>query len=852
MLSLIGVEKEYRTGGQSVKALDGVSISFRKNEFVSILGPSGCGKTTLLNLIGGLDHATAGDLVIRGKSTKDFSEKDWDAYRNHTIGFVFQSYNLIPHQTVLANVELALTLTGVSRTERRARAEEALKRVGLGDQLHKKPSQMSGGQMQRVAIARALINNPDVLLADEPTGALDSETSVQVMELLKEIARDRLVIMVTHNPELAQAYSTRVIRLLDGRVVDDTLPAEPETEAPAPQGKVKKPGMSFFTALSLSLNNLLTKKTRTILVAFAGSIGIIGIALILSLSHGFRSYISRVEEETLSGYPLTITSEAMDSSALLESMSGQHADDGAREEGYIHSGEIMTDMFAAMMNGVEKNDLAAFKAQIDGDADFRALTSDVSYQYDADLQIWSTDGEKPLQVNPSKVFESMMGMSMSGDMNAYMSSMNSMSTAFGGRSMNAWTELIDNRALLDQQYDVIAGRWPESKEELVLVVNEDNSLSEMTLYTLGLKPQSELSYFFASFVRGQSFELKKERYSYEQLLNLTYQLVLPAAYYEKNPETGLYEDIRSDAAKLQAALENGLTLRVVGIVRPSEDSVARGMNGGSIGYLKSLTDAYITSARESEIVRAQMENPETDVFTGLPLAKEATASIGTTSAKSIQSAKAAQTAQTTYAENLKTLGAADLSVPSSIVIYPKNFEAKKAITNYIDEYNARMEAEGHEERVLRYTDYIGVLLSGVTTIIDAITYVLIAFVAISLVVSSIMIGVITYISVLERTKEIGILRAIGASKRDISRVFNAETLIVGFLAGAMGIGISCLLILPANAIIQNLTGIANMAKLPVDGAVALVAISMLLTLIAGLIPSRFAARRDPVEALRSE
>ena len=840
MLSLIGIEKEYRTGGLSVKALDGVSITFRKNEFVSILGPSGCGKTTLLNLIGGLDHATAGDLVIRGKSTKDFSERDWDAYRNHTIGFVFQSYNLIPHQTVLANVELALTLTGVSRAERRARAEEALKRVGLGDQLHKKPSQMSGGQMQRVAIARALINNPDVLLADEPTGALDSETSVQVMELLKEIARDRLVIMVTHNPELAQAYSTRVVRLLDGRVVDDTMPAEPETEAPVPQGRVKKPGMSFFTALSLSLNNLLTKKTRTILVAFAGSIGIIGIALILSLSHGFRSYISRVEEETLSGYPLTITSEAMDSSALLESMSGQHADDGAREEGYIHSGEVMTDMFAAMMNGVEKNDLAAFKAQIDGDADFHALTSDVGYQYDVDLQIWSTAGETPLQVNPSKIFESMMGMSLSGNMNAYMSSMNSMSTAFGGRSTNAWTELIDNRALLDQQYDVIAGRWPESKEELVLVVNEDNSLSEMTLYTLGLKPQSELSYFFASFVRGQSFELKKERYSYEQLLSLTYQLVLPAAYYEKNPETGLYEDIRSDAAKLQAALEGGLTLRVVGIVRPSEDSVARGMNGGSIGDLKSLTDAYITSARETEIVRDQMENPETDVFTGLPLAKEAAAS-----------AEAGR-AQTTCAENLKALGVADLSVPSSIVIYPKNFEAKKAITDYISDYNARAEAEGHEERVLRYTDYIDVLLSGVTTIIDAITYVLIAFVAISLVVSSIMIGVITYISVLERTKEIGILRAIGASKRDISRVFNAETLIVGFLAGAMGIGISCLLILPANAIIQDLTGIANMAKLPANGAVALVAISMLLTLIAGLIPSRFAARRDPVEALRSE
>lgn len=846
MLSLIGIEKEYRTGGQSVKALDGVSITFRKNEFVSILGPSGCGKTTLLNLIGGLDHATGGDLVIRGKSTKDFSEKDWDAYRNHTIGFVFQSYNLIPHQTVLANVELALTLTGVSRAERRARAEEALKRVGLGDQLHKKPSQMSGGQMQRVAIARALINNPDVLLADEPTGALDSETSVQVMELLKEIARDRLVIMVTHNPDLAQAYSTRVIRLLDGRVVDDTMPAELEAEAPAPTGKVKKPGMSFLTALSLSLNNLLTKKTRTILVAFAGSIGIIGIALILSLSHGFRSYISRVEEETLSGYPLTITSEAMDSSALLESMSGQHTNDGEREEGYIHSGEVMTDMFAAMMNGVEKNDLAAFKAQIDGDANFRSLVSDVGYQYDVDLQIWSTAGETPLQVNPSKLLESMMGMSMSGDMNTYMSNMSSMSTAFGGRSMNAWTELIDNRTLLDQQYDVIAGRWPESKEELVLVVNEDNSLSEMTLYTLGLKPQSELSYFFASFVRGQSFELKKERYSYEQLLDLTYQLVLPAAYYEKNPETGLYEDIRSDAAKLQAAINDGLTLRVVGIVRPSEDSVARGMNGGSIGYLKSLTDAYITSARETEIVRAQMAAPETDVFTGLPLAKEATTNA------SMMGAQASQSAQATYEDNLKALGVADLSSPFSIVIYPKNFEAKKAVTDYIDDYNARMEAEGHEERVLRYTDYIDVLLSGVTTIIDAITYVLIAFVAISLVVSSIMIGVITYISVLERTKEIGILRAIGASKRDISRVFNAETLIVGFLAGAMGIGISCLLIVPANAIIQNLTGIANMAKLPMDGALALVAISMLLTLIAGLIPSRFAARRDPVEALRSE
>ena len=876
MLSLIGIKKDYTTGGQKVQALNGVTLHFRRNEFVSVLGPSGCGKTTLLNLIGGLDRYSAGDIVIRGRSTRDFRDRDWDSYRNHTIGFVFQSYNLIPHQTVLANVELALTLTGVSRAERRRRAEEVLTRVGLGDQFYKKPSQMSGGQMQRVAIARALINDPDILLADEPTGALDSETSVQVMELLKEIAADRLVIMVTHNPELAEAYSTRIIRLLDGRVVNDTMPFDGKEAKDASDAKEKKPSMSYLTALSLSLNNLLTKKTRTLLIAIAGSIGIIGIALILSLSTGVQSYISRVEEETLSSYPITITGEALDTSTMLESMMGKAKEfREGREEGYIYSGEIMTQLMGAMMSEVKENDLESFKREIDGSDYFKERVSDVSYKYGIDPQIWSNNTQEGLlQVNPSSTFESMTGMSFSSDMTQYMSSMSAMSSTFGGRSINVWKELMNNEALLNQQYDVVAGRWPTDKSEVVLVVNEDNTISDLTLYTLGLKPQSELNSLFTSMMRGEVTESKRQAYSYEEILSLTFKLVLPTDYYQYNEARKAWLDVRKDVDTMNAIVDNGLTIQVVGIVRPSEDSVVSPMNGGSIGYLSSLTEYVVNRVNESEIVKAQKENPEYDVFTGLPFSGTQAASasmdfdvsslppaqqayVASLSEEQLQAlmkqyAKPAATSVSTLATNYALLGIADLSVPTSIVIYPKSFEAKEEIQAFIDEYNARMEAEGREGSVIRYTDYIGIMLSSVTTIIDAITYVLVAFVAISLVVSSIMIGVITYISVLERTKEIGILRAIGASKRDISRVFNAETLIIGFLAGAFGIFISWLLVFPINAIVEKLSGIANMAFLPGKAAAILVIISMVLTLIAGLIPSRLAAKRDPVEALRSE
>ncbi len=874
MLTLKNIHKSYDTGANRVEALKGVSVSFRENEFVSILGPSGCGKTTLLNIIGGLDRYSEGDLFIRGKSTKEFTDRNWDTYRNHSIGFVFQTYNLIPHQTVLANVEMSLTLTGVSKKERRERAIEVLTRVGLSDQLYKKPSQMSGGQMQRVAIARALINNPDILLADEPTGALDSETSLQIMNILKEIARDKLVIMVTHNPDLANEYSTRIIRLLDGRIVSDSMPYEADVSEDA-SSRQKKPSMSYLTALSLSLNNLLTKKTRTILVAFAGSIGIIGIALILAMSNGVHEYINRVEEETLSSYPITITGESLDTTSLMENLMGQaQSDAAARQEGYIYSGEIMTDLFAAMLSEVEENDLQGFKARIDGDESFQSLVSGVTYRYNIDMHIWSTaSNEAPLQVNPSNLFESMTGSAMNTETNQMMSSMNQMSQTFGGRSMNVWTELMNNRELLDQQYDVIAGRWPEDKSEVVMVVNANNTISDLTLYTLGLKPQTELDEMFRAAITKDSIKLEKKAFSYDELLSLTYQLVLPSDYYAYDETLGAWIDQRENPEALSAVLDSALTLKVVGIIRPSEDSVVSSMNGGSIGYLSSLTEYVIEGVNASEIVKAQIASPEYDVFTGNPFRDEKAAApmqydinsltpeqkemIAKMPPEQLQKmmeayAPAPQVSNSTYEQNLFLLGVADYSVPSAIIIYPKDFETKEAIEAYIAAYNEEMEAAGQSGSVIRYTDYIGIMLSGVTSIIDAITYVLIAFVAISLVVSSIMIGVITYISVLERTKEIGILRAMGASKRDISRVFNAETAIIGFLAGTIGITVSALLIIPINSIIEHFSDIANMAILPANGAIILVVISIALTLFSGLIPSRFAAKRDPVVALRSE
>ena len=869
MLTLRNICKNYVTGNQTVQALKDVSVTFRKNEFVSILGPSGCGKTTLLNLIGGLDRYTSGDIEISGVSTKKYKDRDWDAYRNHTIGFVFQSYNLIPHQSVLANVELALTLTGVSKTERREKAKQMLIKVGLEEHMDKRPAQLSGGQMQRVAIARALINDPEIVLADEPTGALDTETGVQIMEILKEVASDRLVIMVTHNPDLARTYSTRIIRLLDGRIVDDSDPVLPEEPA-GESTKPKRVGMSFLTALSLSLNNLMTKKARTILISFAGSIGIIGIALILSMSTGVQNYIDRVERETLASYPITLVSETMDMTSLMEGMAGDmEAEAEQIEEERIYPGSMMTGMITSMLGEVQINDLGAFKAHIENDAEFDALTSGVSYVYSSALNIWRGTEDGFVQVNPSTTFDTIGEAMTDESMPDYMlqASAMGMTSGMGNYEINVFTELLDNRELLDSQYDVLAGRWPESKEEMVLVLGKNNTVSDYALYTLGFRSQAELKQLFIDAANGADQKIDNSgSYSFDEMMALDLRLVLPTDLYVKNGTT--WSDTSGDPAAFAGALENATKLKIVGIVRPADGSIVSSM-GGSIGYMPELTRYIIEEVNGAEIVKQQLANPETDVFSGMPfdeiafdidaldlsgyedMVSMAKLFLGTDKINEIiRSVVPTLGASTTYLENLNKLGVCDLNKPNAINIYPRSFESKEAIQAYIDAYNASCEREGRNG--IAYTDYVGLLLSGVTDIIDAITYVLIAFVAISLIVSSIMIGVITYISVLERTKEIGILRAIGASKKDISRVFNAETVIVGLCAGLMGIGVSLLLIIPINAIIEGLSGIAGMAVLPAASAAILVGISVLLTLIAGIIPSRFAAKRDPVVALRSE
>ena len=869
MLTLRNICKEYVTGNQKVQALKDVSVSFRKNEFVSILGPSGCGKTTLLNLIGGLDRYTSGDIEISGVSTKKYKDRDWDAYRNHTIGFVFQSYNLIPHQTILSNVELALTLTGVSKAERREKAKQMLIKVGLADHMDKRPAQLSGGQMQRVAIARALINDPEIVLADEPTGALDTETGVQIMEILKEVASDRLVIMVTHNPDLARTYSTRIIRLLDGRIVDDSDPGKPDE----PAGETTKPkrvGMSFWTALTLSLNNLMTKKARTILISFAGSIGIIGIALILSMSTGVQNYIDRVEKETLASYPITLVSETMDMTSLMEGMAGDMKVEAEEiREDRIYPGSMMTGMITSMLGEVQINDLGAFKAHIEGDAEFEAMTSGVSYTYSSAMNIWRNTEDGYTQVNPSTTFDT-IGQAMNDEsMPEYMMQANAMGMSAGmsNYEINVFNELLNNPELLESQFDVLAGRWPESKEEMVLILGKNNTISDYALYTLGFRSQEELKQLFIDAANGNDEPMiRGESYSFEDMMNIDLRLVLPTDLYVKSGTT--WSDASSDPEVFAKAMENAVHLKIVGIVRPSDGSIVSSM-GGSIGYRADLTEYIINEVNASEIVKQQLADPEVDVFSVMPfdeIAFDIDALDFTGYEDMVNMAKMFMGkdrineiirtivptlgASTTYIENLNKLGVCDLNKPNAINIYPRSFESKEAIQAYIDAYNADCEREGRNG--IAYTDYVGLLLSGVTDIIDAITYVLVAFVAISLIVSSIMIGVITYISVLERTKEIGILRAIGASKRDISRVFNAETVIVGLCAGLMGIGVSLLLIIPINAIIESLSGIAGMAVLPAASAAILVGISVLLTLIAGIIPSRFAAKRDPVVALRSE
>ena len=982
MLELRDIRKSYRTGDLSVEALDGVSLAFREREFVSILGPSGSGKTTLLNIIGGLDQYTSGDLIINGRSTKEFRDRDWDRYRNHRIGFVFQSYNLIPHQSVLANVELALTLSGVGKAERRKRAVEVLQKVGLGDQLNKRPSQMSGGQMQRVAIARALINDPDILLADEPTGALDTKTSVQIMDLLKDVAKDKLVIMVTHNPELAEKYSTRIVRMQDGRLLSDSDPFDPASVPAVVQDTSgEKTSMSFGTALSLSLNNLMTKKGRTLLTAFAGSIGIIGIALILSLSNGAQEYINGVQEDTLASYPVQIDARTVDLTSMLSS-AVQMREESEHPMDKVYSSNIMGDMTTLMQTQVQTNNLEAFKDYIEENEEtFMEYANEISYSYDITPQVYTTlDDGTVQQVNPSPVIDE-MGM---GEMMASNAMMSSYSEAY-----NVFTELRESDTLREAGYELLEGEWPDSYDEVAVIVDPNNEISDYTQYTLGLKDLSEVSEMMAG---GEDFETESLTFTYDELLGMEFTLVPASGYYEDEDGDGVWTDRSDDAAYVESLVEDGVTLRVVGILRETERSSAV---PGGIGYTHALTEYLAEEAESAAVVQAQKADPDTDILTGKAFETDETAAEGETTTgtddavssepasepaaesgtvseeasseisepaapstpafdpanlseddkltlspmaesmgmdpatmtdaewQRVAEAAAAQMAggsgeetvsqpeasvpetpaeeapsqmeqnlavleemgvdpsqlseeqlsylstmtpaevremmasyaaptENTYEGNLSAFGAVDLDSPAGIEIIPKSFEDKEAITGLISQYNDACTADGREEDTIDYTDMVGLLMSSVTTIINAISYILIAFVGISLVVSSIMIGIITYISVLERTKEIGILRAIGASKRDISNVFNAETLIIGFTSGAMGIIVTLLLLIPVNMVIDHLTGIAGLAALPAAGAVILVAISMALTFIAGLIPSKMAARKDPVEALRSE
>ena len=1000
MLELKHITKEYPAGGQPVEALKGVDLQFRESEFVSILGPSGCGKTTLLNIIGGLDQYTSGDLVINGRSTKDYKDRDWDAYRNHSVGFVFQSYNLIPHQTVLQNVELALTLSGVSKAERRRRAKEALERVGLGSQLKKRPSEMSGGQMQRVAIARAIVNDPDIVLADEPTGALDTETSVQVMEILKEISKDRLIVMVTHNPELAQRYSTRIVRMLDGQVTGDTAPLTPEEAQKERAASVKKdeaarkakrPSMSLWTSFGLSLKNLFTKKGRTALTSFAGSIGIIGIALIYAVSQGTTAYIDAVQEDTLSSYPLTLQSQEMDLGSLMEEFidaaqsTDEHQLDGVYQKPMIY------DMVNALSSSETiENDLASFKTYLeqrlkDPEDPLYNAVSGVQYTYDPQLLVYTENVDGDILLSDSQeLMEDLLQEYFSIDMAAMSDlrssyGMDSLASSMGGGSMVLWQEMLpgDDGALispmLEDQYDLVYGSWPNDYNEVVLVLDENNELDDMALYALGLKPQEEMDAIMQAAVDQTEVELEDQSWSYEEICSREYKTVLNADCYAYDEASGLYVDLRDTDAGLRYLYDNGITLQVSGIIRPNENASAH-MLSGSIGYTSALTEHLAQASQDSAAIQAQMDSPNRDIFTGLPFQEstgnltdeekesafrsyvsgleeqdkaetylaiqslptqeqidqavgqstgsmsreemESTLQEALTSQASLDESQvedyiaamsdeelsdlftqmaeeqfkaqyAAQVQQqlaamepaqmaaaldaamdtyttqqcaqyydevltfsdSTYEENLVQLGYIDLDDPASISLYAASFEDKDVIEQAIADYN---ETKDDLEQI-QYTDYIGLMLSSITTIINAITYVLIAFVAVSLVVSSIMIGVITLISVQERTKEIGILRAIGASKRNVSSMFNAETVIIGFTSGALGVLITWVLCIPINAILHHLTGIQTLsAFLPLPTALVLVLISTALTLFSGIIPSRSAAKKDPVVALRTE
>ena len=1049
MLELREIKKDYVTSSEVVSALKGVSITFRDREFVSILGPSGCGKTTLLNIVGGLDKYTSGDLVINGRSTKSYKDKDWDVYRNHRVGFIFQSYNLIPHQSVLKNVELALTISGIGKEERVKRAKLALDRVGLSGQYNKRPNQLSGGQCQRVAIARALVNDPEILLADEPTGALDTVTSVQIMELIREIAGERLVIMVTHNPELAEEYSTRIVRLLDGELTEDSNPVteeeikeaeealalaleqrKKEEEAAktdrklarAKKAKKEKAKMRLLTAFSLSLNNLATKKGRTVMTSFAGSIGIIGIALILALSTGINAFIAQVQEDTLSSYPLTIEKNTQDMSALLEAMTTVSDTENYRDSGKIYVDDSLSTMMAAMTSTVENN-LEAFKKYLDENYDdIKDYVSDIQYTYDYDLQVYTADGK--VKVGMETVF-SHMGDAFTG-MSELIEMSGSMASGF-----NVFSEMIDNQALLNQQYEVISGEWPSAYNEVVLVVNSNNQLSKMTLYMLGMLDPEGIDEELESVMGGNYTANSVPPFTYEEILNMSFKLLITSDFFAQSGATytvdgteyPVWNDLREGFNFDQAGFvtANGVDIKISGIIRPKEGAAATSISG-AVGYTKALTDYILDRNANSAVINQQKDTPAVNVLTGLAFertkytpetigqlidkidkaimdmfysrasemfagmiaenlqVKDATTFAGVYTmflseeqqtelfAAILNAARAdgkntaalatlctilsemtgnvkvtpdnlitllpilsfeakmaalmgipkneqlkvplpglielagkeemqkiydrvndhlatltlneelfktllplmdaedemfiqleealysmAPQIDATYESVLETLDDAEKASPASINFYAKDFESKDYIEQFIADYNAAAEREGREKDVLQYSDLIGTMMSSITVIINAISYVLIAFVSISLVVSSIMIGIITNISVLERTKEIGILRAIGASKKDVSRVFNAETLLIGLGAGAIGILATLLLCIPITAIVQHLTGLDNIrAILPWQGAVALIIISMILTLIAGIIPSRSAAKKDPVVALRTE
>ncbi|MBR1677110.1 MAG: ABC transporter ATP-binding protein/permease [Clostridia bacterium] len=849
MLELKNIVKEYVTADEKVLALKGVSLKFRKSEFVSVLGPSGCGKTTLLNIVGGLDRYTSGDLIINGKSTKNFSDKDWDTYRNHQIGFVFQSYNLIPHQTVLENVELALTLSGISAAERKERAIAVLEKVGLKNKINNRPNQLSGGQMQRVAIARALINDPEILLADEPTGALDSKTSVQIMDLLKEISNDRLIVMVTHNPELAEKYSSRIIRLLDGELVGDDKPvtdeeAEEENKISANETRTNKgrnkTSMSFFTALSLSFKNLMTKKARTFLVSFAGSIGIIGIALILSLSAGFQGYINRVQEETLSSYPITIYKSTTDYSAVLADTSENDVDaEEFPDSDEITANETFSHMLEAMNSAKITNDLVSLKKYLEN-YDKSKVTA-IRYTYDISFD---TYGKNEITGEENVKLQSVMDTFLKLTSSASSSSASMMSMM----GMNVWSEAIDNESLIKSQYDIVGkGRWADFSrdDEIMVVVSTRNRIADYVLPSLGLMDPNELLYpmadtFISQTYRNISPEEKekmikamginkptgnaKTTFTVDDIVGREFSIMLPSDYYVKNDD-GTFSYMGDDEAFVKAAAEKAKKVKVVGVLRLKEGAVG-GAFDGNIIYGKGLTHSLLGANETAPVIVAQKYEYEINVLTGEEF-------FGT---------------EASYTSNMSAFGYVTENDISSISIYSSTFENKDYVVSLIDKYN---EGKSDSDQI-KYTDYLSILMSSITTIINAISYVLIGFVSVSLIVSSIMIGIITYISVLERIKEIGILRALGASKKDVSRVFNAETLIIGFTSGVIGIVISILLDIPISLLIYSLANIANVAALPVGGAIALVAISMLLTFIAGLIPSRIASKKDPVIALRSE